>query len=102
MADIADTLKSLLGDNADEKINSVMNMLSENTTQKSEDSSDQISLANQAQGIMSRLSEISGDDRSNLLMSLKPFMRQSRKDSIDKAVKMLNFAQLSQLLGEGF
>jgi hypothetical protein len=101
MADIADTLKNLLGDNADEKISSVMNMLSENKPQKSEDNTLQSDLIAQAQGIMSNLSGISGDDRSNLLMSLKPFMRQSRKDSIDKAIKMLNFAQLSQLLGEG-
>lgn len=101
MADISETLKNLLGDNADEKINSVMNMLSENT-EKNEEGTNETSLVNQAQGLISQLSDISGDDRSNLLLSLKPFMRQSRKDSIDKAVKMLNFAQLSQLLGEGF
>ena len=35
MADIADTLKNLLGDNADEKISSVMNMLSENNSSNS-------------------------------------------------------------------
>lgn len=102
MADIADTLKNLLGDNADEKISSVMNMLSENNSSNSIETAPDGNIISQAQGLMSQLSNIHGDDRSNLLMSLKPFMRQSRKDSIDKAVKMLNFAQLSQLLGEGF
>ena len=101
MADITETLKNLLGENADEKINSVMNMLSENSANSGE-TTDETGLVNQARGLISQLSDISGDERSNLLMSLKPFMRQSRKDSIDKAVKMLNFAQLSQLLGEGF
>ena len=102
MADIADTLKNLLGDNADEKISSVMNMLSENTTTSNTENKSDSNIISQANGLISQLSHIPGDDRSNLLMSLKPFMRQSRKDSIDKAVKMLNFAQLSHLLGEGF
>ena len=102
MADIADTLKNLLGDNADEKISSVMNMLSENTTTSNTENNSDSNIISQANGLISQLSHIPGDDRSNLLMSLKPFMRQSRKDSIDKAVKMLNFAQLSHLLGEGF
>lgn len=102
MADIADTLKNLLGDNADEKISSVMNMLSENTASSDSESDNDTNIISQANGLISQLSGLPGDDRSNLLMSLKPFMRQSRKDSIDKAVKMLNFAQLSHLLGEGF
>ena len=102
MADIADTLKNLLGDNADEKISSVMNMLSENTASSNTENNSDSNIISQANGLISQLSHIPGDDRSNLLMSLKPFMRQSRKDSIDKAVKMLNFAQLSHLLGEGF
>ena len=102
MADIADTLKNLLGDNADEKISSVMNMLSESAQTTENESNSGSDIVSQANGLISQLSHIPGDDRSNLLMSLKPFMRQSRKDSIDKAVKMLNFAQLSHLLGEGF
>ena len=106
MADITDTLKELLGDNADEKISSIMNMLgsslkSSESESPSENTISDSELISQAQGIISRLSQSANDDRSNLLMSLKPFMREGRKESIDKAVKMLNPAQLSQLFKEG-
>lgn len=109
MADMMETLKNMLGDNAEEKINSVMNMLSSEKTDNApsavppNDNSNMLSpddLASQAQTLLSRLSS-GGDDRSNLLMSLKPYMRESRKKSIDSAVKLLNMAQLSEFFKGG-
>lgn len=109
MADMMETLKNMLGDNAEEKINSVMNMLSSEKADSTppavppNDNSNMLSpddLASQAQTLLSRLSS-GGDDRSNLLMSLKPYMRESRKKSIDSAVKLLNMAQLSEFFKGG-
>lgn len=112
MADMMDTLKGLLGDNAEDKISGIMKILNADSTpeqQESEppqtenpvsDGTDMPAITPEmimaAQSIMSKLSSREDDDRSRLLMSLKPYMRQSRKSSIDSAVKMLNLAQMSQ------
>ncbi len=39
----------------------------------------------------------SNDQRSNLLMSLKPFMRTERQRSIDRVTKLMNIARFSGL-----
>ena len=94
MADIAETLKEILGDNADEKIGSVLSMLGggNNDTHPSGEISPE--LISQAQGL------IGSDDRSRLLMALRPFMREKRQHSIDSAVKLLNLAKLSRVFKE--
>ena len=38
-----------------------------------------------------------GDRRINLLSALKPYVRQSRADNIDKAIKMLKLTRLSSV-----
>lgn len=111
MADMMDTLKGLLGDNAEDKISGIMKILnSDNSQSESETSVHTQESAERntdipaitpemimaAQSIMSKLSSNNDDDRSRLLMSLKPYMRESRQSSIDSAVKMLNLAQMSQ------
>ena len=40
----------------------------------------------------------SNDPRSNLLYSLKPYLRDSRKKKIDQYANLLNFAQVADLL----
>ena len=115
MADMMDTLKGLLGDNADEKLSGIMNILNVGEAQTNEDapkeekehSSDEANpigitpdMLLAAQAIFSKMSQSGEDDRTRLLMSLKPYMRESRRDSIDSAVKMLNMAQMSQFFKE--
>ena len=105
MADMIETLKNILGDDAENKLGSVMNALNSDSAQgqhlPSEQSGTGINsdLLFQAQNFINQLSNAGGDTRSNLLISLKPYMRQSRRNSIDQAVKLLNLAQLSQLYG---
>lgn len=100
-------IKGLLGDNADEKIQSVVNSLSENTADNG------ISVDNAAQsadltgddnmqyilrmkGLLDEMSH-TNDARSNLLLSLKPYMRESRKQGIDNALKLLSLTKVSAL-----
>lgn len=42
----------------------------------------------------------SNDQRSNLLMSLKPFMRTERQRSIERVTKLMNIARFSGLFGK--
>ena len=40
----------------------------------------------------------SNDPRSNLLYSLKPYLREERKGKVDQYANLLNFAKLAELL----
>ncbi len=95
--DIMDTLKGVLGDNAEEKIQSALSMLqpmSENNGVEAQ--SNDIDFSNQIKSLMGQMAN-SNDSRSNLLMSLKPYMRGERQKSIDNAVKILNLTRLTGL-----
>ena len=110
MADMMDTLKGLLGDNADDKLSGIMKKLnsdapqdnSDNTPQKNDSKNNESpalspEMLMMAQSIMSRMSKSGDDDRTRLLMSLKPYMNSNRQSTIDSAVKMLKLSELSDL-----
>lgn len=112
MADMMDTLKGLLGEDADNKLSGIMKILnpddsrseSESDTQKQPKTQQELAdsptitpeMIMAAQSLMTKLSASQDDDRTKLLMSLKPYMKGTRKSSIDSALKMLNLAQMSQ------
>lgn len=90
-----ETLKGILGDDAEDKIKNVMNSLSGEDT---EDNS--LEYIMQMRDIMSKLANDRHDPRSNLLMSLKPYMRMSRQKSIDNAVRLLNLTKLTGIMSK--
>ena len=98
MADITDTLKNILGDDAEDKIKNVVDSL-----QSSEDM-DAIGDMGGADSIMQLKSMIEGltmnrsEPRTNLLLSLKPYMRDTRKQSIDNAVRLLGMINVVKML----
>ncbi len=95
MSDAMDTLKNLLGDNAEDKIKNVMNSISQNGDDAQGDDSAEYLM--QMKNLIDGLSSSHSDPRSNLLMSLRPYMRSNRQKSIDSAVKLLNLTKLSKL-----
>lgn len=99
MADAMDTLKGLLGDDAEDKIKTVMDSLSGGGDGGSQGGLDSGSLdyIMQMKDIVGKLSNSRSDPRSNLLMSLRPYMRSTRQSSIDNAVKLLNLTKLAAL-----
>ena len=97
------TLKGLLGDNAEEKIGMVMNALQKDneTPINVEDditvsNNDSLQYISQIKNIIGQMSH-ANDSRSNLLMSLRPFMRKNRQKSIDNVIKILNLSKYSGL-----
>lgn len=127
MADMMSTLKSILGDDADGKIQNAMNILKNNglmeqsnsnetdlakkideqiSTEpakavgntKSPLSDESLEFVNQIRGLVSRMSN-TNDTRSNLLRSLRPFMRTERQQAIDKAIHIINIGRFAGLLG---
>ena len=125
MADMMSTLKGFLGDNADEKIKGAMEMLKssgmldnkENLGQQIESSisvekpqvqnssqngfpltPEGLEMIGRIKGMFDQMTS-TNDSRSNLLISLKPFMRPGRQRSIDKVTKLMNIARFSGLFG---
>lgn len=115
--DMLGTLKGLLGDNADEKISMVMNALQgngEKTVNVEDDiavrenneeaplsltggsSSDAGQYIMKIKGLIDEMGN-ANDSRSNLLLSLRPYMRDNRKKSIDNMIKILNLSKISGL-----
>ena len=117
-----DTLKGLLGDDAEEKIKSALSALNaagsgggdkppeENHDDKPDSKPDNKPAPVQNQQFnpenleyMMKLKSIAdelshpNDARSNLLMSLRPYMRSSRQKGIDNAVRILNLTKFSGL-----
>ena len=105
--DILNTLKGMLGDNAEEKIQSVLSSLGGNSTPSSETESVpspiSSSINTEALESFSKIKDIiddfgkANDSRSNLLLSLKPYMRSERQKSIDNAIRLLNISKFSGL-----
>ena len=116
--DMMNTLKGLLGDNAEEKIQSVLQSLQTTdspsntemmeTTQPEPEqkvvkapnknilNTDSMEYILRLKGIIDEMGN-ANDDRSNLLLSLRPYMRQERQKGIDHAIRFLNLSKFSGL-----
>ncbi len=51
-----------------------------------------------AMSVMSRLNSMNDDNRSGLLLALKPHLSQKRQQRVDNAVKILKLTQMLPLL----
>ncbi len=99
MADAIDTLKNILGDDAEDKIKNVMSSLSSSQTSlPTEMNNDGLEQIMQVKNIFDSISQNRNDPRTNLLLSLKPYMRGGRQKSIDSAVKLLGLTNITKLL----
>lgn len=47
--------------------------------------------------VMDKMNNNQNDPRSNLLLSLKPYLKESRKDKLDQYVKLLNMSNIIEL-----
>lgn len=101
-----DTLKGLLGDNADEKLDGIMKIINPDGAQPppiqvADSSSEQNEISPEMlamlKTVMSKMGNGAKDDRTKLLMSLKPYMGEDRQSTIDSAIKMLNLSQFGEL-----
>ena len=131
MADMMSTLKGLLGDDADGKLQNAINALKSSgiidgaknsrgeadlskvseqieneikTAPKGSEtaqtalSAEGLEFVNQIKTMVNRLSN-TNDSRSELLRSLRPFMRTERQQTIDRAIRLLNIGRFAGLLG---
>ncbi len=100
MADLTEMLSELLGDNPEEKIKAVMGALGGGGEGEKEEKPkasipDEIDIS-----MLKSLAENfvpENDDRTKLLLSLRPYMRESRQKGIDNAVKLLGLSKFGGL-----
>lgn len=119
--DMMDMLKGILGNDAEEKIKTVMSSLGVNennqpqtpsntdtevgsqiattqpTTSMPAINTDAIAGMMKIKNMFDEMTNGKNDTRSNLLMSLKPYMRSSRQKSIDNAVRIIGLTKLTDL-----
>lgn len=100
MSDAMDTLKNILGDGAEDKIKSVMSSLSspDDEDRKPSINTDSIEQIMQLKNIMDSMAVDRNNPRTNLLLSLKPYMRSGRQKSIDSAVRLLGVGNITRML----
>lgn len=102
-----DAIKGILGDDAEEKIKAALSTISSGNNEEA-DTGNEISVTEAVpdNGMIESVMQIKNivdniagerDLRTNLLMSLKPYMRDSRRQSIDTVIRMLNLSKLSVL-----
>ena len=87
-------------------IENIMKMFnSSNTT--SSDSSDSsssststidIEMLMKMKSIMDKMNSNKDDPRSNLLLSLKPYLKESRKDKVEQYIKLFNMSKVMDVL----
>ena len=92
--DFNEKLKALLSN--PETMNMISSMLSSSDTAPAVTETPEPDLANELSTAISKFKS-TDDKRINLLNALKPYMRQSRSNNIDKAVKMLKISQMTSL-----
>ena len=93
--DIFEKLKQVMSNpGAMDMVSSLLNQNShqDNSTNEKNDDNFESTIKNAVSSL-----NYSGDNRINLLSALKPYMRQSRADNIDKAIKMLKLTKLSSI-----
>lgn len=100
----AEMIKNLLGDDAEDKIKSFLGNMSgdnspvltenENTKALQVMNDENIDYANTLKKLFGDFSS-HDDPRSQLLLSLKPYMNENRKRSIDSAIRLLHISKIS-------
>ena len=93
-------INNILNQVSPDMLNNISNMLNNNSNQ-SQNSSNNINLdmntIMKMKNIMDNINK-KDDPRANLLHSLKPYLRDSRKDKLDQYVNLLNISKIADIM----
>ena len=102
-------LNNILSQVSPEMINNLGNMLNSNGSSSSQGNSNGNSQPNnfnldmntimKMKSIMENMNN-KNDPRANLLYSLKPYLRDSKKDKLDQYVNLLNVSKIAELMNK--
>ena len=77
------------------KVQSVVSSL--NSKEETEEKEETFSIPDITPGLLSKLSGGINDDRTRLLMAIKPFLSEKRAPYMDSALTILKFASIGKL-----
>ena len=101
---LGNTNPSNSSNSSDNFKNIISNFASNNSNSNSSDNSNNFDFSNidmdtimKLQNIMSKMKSKKDDPRSNLLLSLKPYLKPSRKDKLDQYMKFMNLSSVIEV-----
>ena len=98
-------LNNLLNQISPEMINNLGNILNSNSSGSSQENSQpnnfnlDMNTIMKMKSIMENMNN-KNDPRANLLYSLKPYLRDSKKDKLDQYVNLLNVSKIAELMNK--
>lgn len=96
-------LNNLLGQVSPEMINNLNNMLNNNNNSSTSTNNNNFNLDMNTilkmKSIMENMNN-KNDPRANLLYSLKPYLRDSKKEKLDQYVNLLNVSKIAELMNK--
>lgn len=106
--DLSDLIKSFSNSNIDmNKVNDLLSSLksTDKSSPSNDSSSSESTSANnidintmlKIKEMMDKINSSHNDKRSNLLLALKPYLRESRQTKLDQYMKLLNMAPLLEM-----
>ncbi len=112
ISDIIKNLSSMLdNNNMPDSIKDILNNVKTSSTNTSSNSSynDNSNSSNQIDvetmmkiaNIINTLNSSQNDDRSKLLLSLKPYLRKNKKEKLDQYIKLLNMSKVFNVFNNG-
>ena len=77
------------------------NSKSDNASDNSTDSNSSIDFETflKMKSIMEKLNNNKNDPRANLLLSLKPYLKESRKNKVDQYIKLFGMSKVIEMFG---
>ena len=85
-----------------EKLSSIFNNSSTNNSNSSSTSSQSSGIDMETllkiSNIISKMNNSQNDARANLLLSLKPYLKESRKNKVEQYVKLLNMSKVLEII----
>ena len=113
ISDLMAKINSMLGSDSDNNLKDLINNASSNSsnnnssnTSNFEDSSEDngfnidFNTIMKMKSIMEAMNSKKNDPRAKLLMSLKPYLKDSRKQKLDQYVQLLNMSSIFELFKE--
>lgn len=103
-----ETLTNMLsGDEGKQQIQNILNMFSGNTPEHTDTGNatggidpENIELMFKLQNIMSKMNSRKNSSQSQLLSALKPFLKPSRREKVDSAMRLLSFSEVFEIMRE--
>ena len=106
MSDLIKNFSQMLNEgNIPDNVKEVFNNLSSNSSNNNQDTSNDTSSSNidfetimKMKSIMEKLNS-KDDPRANLLLSLKPYLKESRKNKVEQYIKLFNMSKAFDVFG---